>query len=167
MNRKRVCSKVCFRDIGLGTQENSLKRPKIDPGVVPWAVSQPANSNFFLNSLRILILVISTHMRNMKVGLLVRFRDIGLGTQENSVKRPKSGPSVVPWAVSQPVTSNFFSNSLRILVLVISTHMQNMRVGCRVRFRDIELVRNSGPDFGRFTLFPCVPSSILYPKRTR
>ena len=88
-----------------------------------WAISQPANCNFFLNSLRILVLVISTHMQNMKVGLWVRFRDIGLGTQENSSKRPKSGPGLEQWAVSQPANSNFFLNSLRILVLVISTHM--------------------------------------------
>ena len=78
-------------------------------------------------------------MQNMKVGLWVRFRDIGLGTQENSVKRPKSGPGLEQRAVSQPVTSNFFSNSLRILVLVISTHMQNMKVGFRVHFRDVGL----------------------------
>ena len=107
--------------------------------MVPWAVSQPANSNFFLNSLRILVLVISTHMQNMKVGFRVRFGDIGLGTQENSVKRPKSGPGLEQRAVSQLVTSNFFSNSLRILVLVISTHMQNMRVGFKGRFQDIPL----------------------------
>ena len=61
------------------------------------------------------------------------------GTHGNSVKRPKSGPGLEQRAVSQPVTSNFFSNSLRILVLVISTHMQNMRLSCRVRFGDIEL----------------------------
>ena len=82
-------------------------------------VSQPVCSNFFSNSLRILLLVISTRMQNMKVGLLVRFRDIGLGTQENSLKRPKSGPGLEQWAVSQHANSNFFLNSLRILVLVV------------------------------------------------
>ena len=105
-------------------------------------VSQPVCSNFFSNSLRILVLVISTRMQNMKVGLLVRFRDIGLGTQENSLKRPKFDPGAENWSVSQPVTSNFFSNSLRILVLVISTHMRNIKVGCRMSRKYHETAEN-------------------------
>ena len=96
----RVGCRVRFGDIGLGTQGNSVKQPKSGPSVVPWAVSQPVTSNFFSNSLRILVLVISTHMQNMKVGFRVRFRDIGLGAQGNSVKRPKSGPGSEQTAVS-------------------------------------------------------------------
>ena len=47
-------------------------------------------------------------MQNMKVGLWVRFRDIGLGTQENSLKRPKIDPGMEHGAVSQPANSKFF-----------------------------------------------------------
>ena len=75
----------------------------------------------------------------MKVCLLVRFGDIQLGTQENIIKRQKTDPGAEHWGVSQPVCSNFFSNSLRILVVVISTHIQKMKVGFRVRFGDIQL----------------------------
>ena len=71
-----------------GTHGNSVKRPKSGPGLEQTAVSQPVTSNFYSNSLRILVLVASTHMQNMKVGFRVRFRDVGLGTQENSVTRP-------------------------------------------------------------------------------
>ena len=71
-------------------------------------VSQLVSNNFFLNSLRIRVLVISTHMQKMKVGFRVGFGDIGFGTQENIIKRPKIDPGAEHWLISQLVSNNFF-----------------------------------------------------------